>query len=881
MSFLERGSQLAELHEAFRESTGTTGHAVFLGGEAGVGKSTLVRQFSRDLTGNTRILFGACDPLGTPRPLGPLHDMLDGLGDDVERAVLDGAPRASLFRSVLRAIAGARAPTLMIIEDAHWADEATLDLLRYLIRRLETTLAMLLVTYRDDEVGTSHPLRVLLGDIAGSPHVRRITLPPLTRDAVRTLASGRDIDAEGLFHRTGGNAFFVTEILASGTDQMPDTIRDAVLSRAARLGLEARVLLDVAAVLGPRSEVSLLLQTTESVINDVSRALEECLTTGVLVFENGTVGFRHELAREAVLQGMSPLRRQSLHSQALDILQSVRDIAEPARLAHHAESAGDRDATLRYSLEAAQAAATLSAHREALIHYRRALSVADVLPDEQRADILDAAAFEAYITGEMEFALQAFRSAITLRHQLGDRLGEGRSLRRLYRTLGTSLRGEDADATLDQAIRVLEMLGPTDELAMAYSSRSQMHMLAGRNRECILWGERAIALAEGLGAIEPLVHSLNNVGQARFRLGDARGRADVERSLELALRHGLEDDVARAYINLSSAHLDFLHLDVARDFVSRGISYCVDHDLEQYRLFLEAQSAMVSFLRGALGDAETAAHAVLKSRFSPPGGMQAHIVLARVHARRGDPDAQELLDQALDEVRRSHHTPRIAQIDLARIEFAWLAGKEDEAAQIAGRGFQMAIQQQHVAILGQYAVWLSRISGPGNLNADLPAMPPPFSLYLGGDIDAAAAEWEHRGCSYEAALCQVEQNDPGEIRRAYAVFERLGARPAVAMATRKLQALGVRDLPRGPRPATRATPGHLTEREVEVLRLVAQGMRNSEIAEHLYVSPHTVGHHVSAILAKLDVRSRSEAVSVGARLGLVRPGDHGESATAT
>jgi DNA-binding CsgD family transcriptional regulator/tetratricopeptide (TPR) repeat protein len=881
MAFLERASQLAELHDELRKTAEAAGRAVFLGGEAGVGKSTLVRRLRDEVIGEFRILVGACDPLGTPRPLGPLLDMLDDLGDEVENAVLHGAPRATLFRGILRAITGVRTPALMIIEDAHWADEATLDLIRYLTRRLGAARAMLLVTYRDDEVGVSHPLRILLGDVANTPHVRRMRLPPLTRAAVTTLASGSGINPDLLYRQTGGNAFFVTEILASGSNHLPDTVRDAVLARATRLSSAARALLDIVAVLGPRSELPIVLEIADGSLGNVLHAVEECLGSGVLQFEDGVVGFRHELARNAVLEAISPPRRPSLHAHVLAVLQSAsHPETDPARLAHHAEAAGDKEATLRYSLEAAHTAANLSAHREALAQFRRALRVANSLSDDQRADTLEVASFEAYLAGEMPMAIEARRSAVRLRRQLGDRLGEGRNLRHLSRALGTSLDGAGAEAAITQAITVLETLDPTGELAMAYSARSQLHMLAGNHRDAITWGERAIALADQLGELEPVPHSLNNIGMGRLRLGDERGREDLERSLQLAREHGFEDDAARAYINLGSAYLDVYHLDLADHFTCEGIAYCTDHDLEQYRLFLLAQRARVLLYRGQWDDAEATTRGVLESHSSPVGGVVALTTLGRVLARRGDPGATALLNEALRQILPAVALTRIVAIRAARIEAAWLADDRAIAVQEARSGLALTLRRQDPGLLGEMAVWLHRMGGPDSLPADLPSVPPPFDRVLAGDAAGAATEWERRGCPYEAALCWLTEDNPSALRQALAVFERLGAKPAVTMAMRKLRALGVRNVPRGPRPRTRATPGQLTAREIEVLQLVAEGLRNSEIAARLFVSPHTAGHHVSAILAKLNARSRGEAVNAGIRLGLLGQGDDSERKTA-
>ncbi|GGK41952.1 hypothetical protein GCM10008955_39680 [Deinococcus malanensis] len=229
---IERAPFLAELIRLLGEATAGPGRLVFVGGEAGAGKTTLIETFSRDLGERVRVAIGACDPLSTPRPLGPLLDMAGALGG------LDALPEGSgsrdeLFRALLAKFGGGAPPTVVVFEDVHWADEATIDLLRFLGRRMGASRGLLIATYRDDEVGTRHPLRVLLGDLATLGAVRRMSLPLLPASAVAQLSEGSGLDVVTLHRQTGGNPFFVTEILAAGGEAIPATVRDVVLARAA------------------------------------------------------------------------------------------------------------------------------------------------------------------------------------------------------------------------------------------------------------------------------------------------------------------------------------------------------------------------------------------------------------------------------------------------------------------------------------------------------------------------------------------------------------------------------------------------------------------------------------------------------------------------
>ena len=290
---LERSGELAALArvmEAVRASG--SGALCLIGGEAGVGKTALVRRFCNQQSA-TRVLWGACDPLFTPQPLGPLMDIASAVGGDLLRL---GGSRARPYEvtSALLSELRAGAPAIVVLEDLQWADEATLDVLRLLSGRVESASALVIATYRDDELGRVHPLRFLLGEIPRHESVSRIKLQPLSAAAVAALADGAGVDARELYRRTAGNPFFVTEALASAdAEQIPQTVRDAVLARAARLSPDARALLDAVAVVVQHAELWLL----EAVSPQQLSALGECLSSGMLARQNGAVAFRHELAR--------------------------------------------------------------------------------------------------------------------------------------------------------------------------------------------------------------------------------------------------------------------------------------------------------------------------------------------------------------------------------------------------------------------------------------------------------------------------------------------------------------------------------------------------------------------------------------------------------
>ncbi len=739
MELLERTSYLTELGGLLREAAGGQGCLVLLGGEAGVGKTALVRRFCAEARGHARVLLGACDPLSTPRPLGPLLDIAAAVGGDLERLVHAAARRDELYGAVLAELAAGPGPTVAVVEDAHWADEATLDLLRYLGRRLSAIRALLLVTYRDDEVGPAHPLRLVLGDLATAAAVRRLELPPLSVDAVRALTADRDLDPVSLHHQTGGNPFFVTEVLAVGGVGVPPTVRDAVLARAARLSPAGRATLDAAAVIGVHVTPWLLEQVCagESRTGTLGYlAVEECIAGGMLRTAGNDLAFRHELAREAILDVIASPRRTHLHARVLAALRAT-PAPDLTRLSHHAEEAGDGEAVLGYAPAAAERAATLGAHREAAAQYARALRFASGLPPERRATLLQARSHECYLTDQMTEAIAAGEAALALWRQTGDQLREGDALRRLSRLLWFSGRGAEAVEAARAALAVLAALPPGPQLAMAYGNQAAFRLVAWDQDDAVAWGERAIALAESLGETETLIHALNTVGMARLADSDERGRDDLERSLALARDAGLEEHAARAFSNLGVGRAAAYRFADADRYLIAGIAYCAEHDLDHQRLYMLAWRSLSQFYQGQWSDAvETAGSVTHQANVSSVSRIMALVAVGRVRVRRGDPEAAAVLDEALALAERTGELQRLAPVRAARAEAAWLAGDRDRVVAEARDIYELVLRHRHSWLLGELAVWLWRVE-------ELPSPPPgilePFALQLVGDWAAAAA----------------------------------------------------------------------------------------------------------------------------------------------
>jgi DNA-binding CsgD family transcriptional regulator/tetratricopeptide (TPR) repeat protein len=814
MSLLERDRQLAELSSAVDRALQNSGGVVAVAGEAGIGKTSLLDTLARQAADRVRVLWAACEALFTPRPLGPLHDLAPALGIDAD------APREGLFPAVLAA--ACRTPTLLVVEDIHWADHATLDLLKYLTRRIGRSPLLLALSYREDEIGPDHPLLTLLGDSGAS--MRRIMLAPLSREAVEGLAAGR----KGLFELTGGNPFYVTEVLDNEPGPVPALVRDTVLARATKLPPEARQLLEVASLIPGRAELALL---------DASgAAIDAAVHGGIARMDGAAIVFRHELGRRAVEDSISEVRRIPMHRA---ILARLIERGEPslARLAHHAAGAQDAQSILRFAPLAAAEATKAGAHHEAKAHVRTALQYAGGVSDADRASLLESLSYECHLTEQREEALALRIEATAIRASLGDRRREGDNLRwqsRLHWFLGQN---DEARRCAAEAIEILQDDEPGRELAMAYSNQSQLHYLAQELTQAIHWGKLAIALATTLGDHEILAHALNNVGSAVAQANDPNGYEGIEESLRLSLQCGYQEHAGRAYTNLFTQALRMRQYDRAERFLAEGLRYFQERDLDALLIYMIAWRARLHLEQGRWDVAAEDAQSVLAYRgVSPISRMAALVVLGTVRTRRGDPAAQAMLDEACQLARRTREMQRVGPAALARAEAAWLRGDMQSAIDDLRDALALADRIDETIERHDLELWLWRAGG-----RDGPPPPRPTS-----------------GDPYEEALALSDRGDVASLRQAIDILERLGDGCLVHQLRQRLRAQGVR----GPRHSTRANPAGLTDRELEIVALIDEGLRNAEIAARLHLSPKTVDHHVSSVLAKLGVKSRGEAARV-------------------
>ena len=856
MQLLERGDVLNHLDDLLSEARDGRGRAVLVRGEAGIGKTSAVRAFAASHSGDSHILWGACDDLLTARPLGPVWDM--AFDEPTLGEVLRGQDRYEVFGAILELLGRALRPTLAVIEDIHWADEATLDLIKFLGRRIDRTHGLLVLTYRDGEVPRDRPLRVALADVAATS-LDRVTLRPLSETAVSEMAATAGELSDGLWEISAGNPFFLTELLSSDTDSIPVSIRDAVIARANRLSVEARALVDLVSVVPSRAELDLV----EKVLGPSREATAECEAAAILEVKGDSLAFRHELARRSVESDLPEMRRRELNSK---VLQAVEELGyDLARAAHHAAASGDVRALIRLAPVAARRAAGLESHREAVGHLRALEPHLEHLDAEMSADHHDLWAYEEYLSNEIERAEEIIGTGIALRRRLGDPTRLGNSLLIASRVAWVSNRRASAVEHANEAASVLEPVGG-EQLAIALSAISQLAMLAADEERAVRFGETALQVA-GAGPSQARAHALNNIGAVKMLIRYPEGMSELEESYAMSADLGLSHDQIRAAVNIGWAAIYFRDLAVAETWVNIAHDLCLQLEISAFEAYAVAELGLIDEMRGDWSEAESKARYVL-DHLEQMGTAKvvAATLLGRLQGRRGEPEAKTNLLSGWERAVRADEIQRTGPSAIALAEFVWLGGNLDQTILLRLREvLAECLERESYWMAGELALWLFLI---GQLEGIPVSAAEPFALVGAGDWEGAATFWEQRGIPYDRAVALSLGTSESKIE-AIRILDDLGATPLASRLRAELAEAGVTGIPRGPSRATRANRFGLTPRQMDVLSHLAAGRTNSEIADLLFLSSRTVDHHVSAILGKLAATTRSEAVATAAESGLV------------
>ncbi|HFQ94045.1 MAG TPA: helix-turn-helix transcriptional regulator, partial [Anaerolineae bacterium] len=796
-----------------------------------------------------RALWGMCDALFTPRPLGPLYDIASQMGGELAALLQGEIDRTALFAACLQAL---QTPGIVLFEDIHWADEATLDLLKFLGRRIQRTRTLLIATYRDDEVGPQHPLRLLLGDLASNAARLHIELTPLSVQAVSRLVGERPYDAALLQKQTGGNPFFVTEALAAEGEGIPATVRDVVLARTARLSAAGQAALPAAAVIGAIIEPWLLNQ----LVQEDAAAVTESLHLGILQAHGDLLAFRHDLVRQTILDATPPHQRVLLHQSVLAALQETAVAQnDPARLTHHAKAANDPQAILKYAPIAGKEAAALGMNRAAAALFALALAHAASLPLLQQIELYEAYALSAQVGPDKTKAIEAYRRAVALARQGNLPEREGYHLARLAGLLEVSGERVESSRLLDEALTILEPLPPSRGLVLAYMRRALQRFRQGRVEEARALTEKGHHLALKLEEMYFILGSCRLSGLCNLSLDYRRGCELLEKCLAQALAQDEFWIAGMLYPDLVTVYVDVYRFDRAAELIAAGVAFAAEHDMDLARDTMLAGQAAIHFYHGRWPEAATLINELQqRDVLHPYAAAPAKVTLGRLLARQGKPGAAAALAEALGEMDEW----RFSSAYSARAEAAWLAGDPDGALAEARAGYALAARNRQPGFAAELAYWRWR-AGDGVETYDW--MIRPYRLEMQGNWREAAAAWAALGCPYEQARALADGDSDAQLT-ALAIFERLGARPMADLLRQKLREAGLAAIPRGPRSATKKNPFQLTNRQLEILRLLTENLTNAEIAARLHISPKTVDHHVSAVLGKLNVSSRAEAAAI-------------------
>jgi len=927
-----RAAEIAVLGASWAQARGGSPATVLIGGEAGIGKTRLVRQFTADL--EAEVLYGGCvDLSGGGLPFAPFTAALRGHADTpAELLPLDvpgdsDTARARLFEEVLNRFAAlcARRPVVFVVEDIHWIDRSSLDLLSYLVRNQQAAGALLcLVTYRSDELERAHPLRRSLAELDRIPWIQRIELSRLTRRSVGSLVGAiagaepaASLVAE-IHRRSEGNPFFA-EVLLDRQDQpgLPETLRDLLLARVAQLPEPTQAVLRTAAA-GVGQVSHELLAAASGVDNGaLSAALRPAVAAGVLVVDGDGYRFRHALISEAVRDDQLPGEHAAAHrrfAQALaadDVL--AADGRGSAELAFHWHEAGDAGRALEAAWQAAGDAGARLAYAERLDMLERVLELWAQVPGAAgrigcgRPAVLDAAVVAAGQAGELERGVTLATAALTGAE--GDPVRTARLLgQRAPMLAGLGRTGGLDD--LNAAVRIAPSGHPVRAVVL-----------------CSLAG-RLLTVWNSDGAEEAATEALDIAGQT----GDARTEAEAlvllatsrvrrgDIAAELPRLAGAEEAAARLGAHRVRLQAIFAQATVLMAFGEYGRA------AEQARHGVAvAESIGLARTQGAISGGHLASSLIGQGQWdeatavvehaldlTPAPVLQVPLVCLRaaIALARGDTaPAEKALAFTRDVLAPAVRIPVDPWLPLQlEAELRLAQGRVAEAAAVIERGladpelrrsdwftWPMLAIGARVAAAGSSGL----LDGLRRRAAETPATGPvlhAFALTFAAEADRAAgtvartrcgetvAAWEEVGDRYQLGYALIRAAEAAaadgdraaataQVRRAAEIADQLGARPLREQA--EWLARRARLTLAGDPAAQAADPGEharqqysLTARELEVLRLVAAGRSNRDIAAELFISAKTASVHVSNIMSKLGVSSRVEAAGIAYRLGL-------------
>jgi ATP/maltotriose-dependent transcriptional regulator MalT len=865
MELIEREGFLTLLQTRFEKIDEGEGHCIMVSGEAGIGKTSLIKSFCKAQKGHCSIYLGACDALFTPRPLAPLYDVMWQINSDLWSGSHSIEQRSQLFAGFFRELSKKNEKTLIVFEDVHWADEATLDFIKFFVRRITQLPCLFILTYRDDEIHIQHPLRTVLGQLPADSFTR-LKLTPLSKEAVEKLAIEKGYKGEDVYSISGGNPFYVNEILASYSPGVPDNIKDAILSVYDRQEEGTKNAWQMCSVIPEGIEVSRFAKIRAS----WDEGMDHCFALQIIIVKNDRIIFKHELYRRTIEGSLSPLKRIALNKKILELfLHSFEEEGEIERIVQYAKNANENALVVKYAPLAAAQAASVGAHIEASKLYLTAIEFADGNDEDQLAELYEAYAYECYLTNQIKEAIEFQERALTIWKKKNKTEQTGNNLRFLSRLYWYDGNRDEGEKYGKEAIDILEPLPSSKAKAMAFSNMSQLKLFSEDIHECEKWGNMAIQMAREIQDDEILCHVLNNVGSSQWKSQSSNkaGKNFLLESLNLALKNSFHEHAARAYSNIIYRAIEIKDHDLARQFLKESLAYCEERGLDSsYNLKLWLKASLL-LDTGEWDEAESIATKLLQNT-EQPGTIKVGclLILACIKIRRGEPDGLSALQEAKTLAFKTKEHQRIIPVMIVLFEYEWLTTKKIITEEELSICNSLVQKVDNVYLNSQLYFWMQKARKQEPVLQELYE---PYKLLKEGEISGAVAFWQRVGCPFEEAFALFEGIEEDK-KNALLLFQQLGATAVSEKIKMEMRAEGIKKIPRGLRESTRSNPAQLTNRELDVLQLLQKGSQNKEIAGALFISPKTADHHISNIFFKLEVNTRSKAITEALRLGILK-----------
>lgn len=865
MELIERAAFLTSLQTKFENVVDGEGHCILVCGEAGIGKTSLVKTFCKERKNDCMTFQGTCDALFIPRPLAPIYEIVWQLRKDIWEDVVKNKNRAELFNRLFHELEDQKETALIVIEDIHWADEATLDFIKFLARRVTRLRCLFILTYRDDEIHSHHPLRHLLGQLSPDTFTR-LRLTPLSRQAVEKMAVEKGYSGEDVYSISGGNPFYVNEILASYSHGIPDNIKDSILSVYNRQDEKTKQIWQILSVLPTGFETNYL----EEMGQLYEPAIQSGLDTKILLLKEGLIFFKHELYRRTIETSLSPLVRVDLNKKILDLfLEKFEQKGELERIIHHAKNANEYEMVVKYSPRAATQAASVGAHIEASKLYLSAIEYYQGKDKDILIQFYESYAYECYLTNQIVEAIIYAEKSLNLLKEKNDEEKMANCMRFLSRLYWFTGNRKRAESYANDAIDVLTNQPTSRVKGMVFGNMARLKMFSEEKDECLLWGEKAIAMAKELADEEIFCHALNSVGAMLLRVQSSKqkGKKLLEQSLNIALKNNYEEHIGLAYVHLGAGSVIMKDYSLANQTLEEGIQFTEERDIYLGAKYLLMYKARLALETGYWDEAYQIANNLIKDEDQPSiikiGGL---VIVAIIRMRRGDNEVLPLLIEAKERAFEIMEQQRIIPVMVALLEYEWITGKS--FIEKADLDIVMTILRRggNVYEKSELSFWLLKAR---KLQLPLDEFCEWYQVDNRAKAVKAAGLWKQLGCPYEQALALFEGSD-NDKRAAIEIVHRLGAKAIYEKMKFQMRASGIKSIPRGIRKTTRANPANLTEREMNILQLLKDGLQNKEIAASLFISPKTVSHHIYSIFFKLDVHSRTKAVQKALELHIVK-----------